>query len=187
MIHWNYLLSLEKDIIRLSNYIEFCEENFNVFSIEILKLNLSIGSEIDVVLKQTCKLFNPIGKYESIKDYKIFLNENLDSAIKEKVSIPRYNIELQPWESIGNKKNYKYENPFWWDNYNNVKHHRDSEYNKANLKNLLYSFSALVIVNLHRMIKINNITDLSDTFEILPELEMFNLDEKYYVTILRID
>lgn len=185
MIHWNYLLSLEQDIARLSNYIEICDDNFDAYSIEILKLNLSIGSEIDVVLKGLCKLYKPDDKFENIKDYKIFINENLSEIIEEEIYIPRFGISLQPWCEIEQSDNDQFKSPFWWDSYNNVKHHRGSDYREANLKNLINSFSALMIVNLYRMIKVKQETNLPDLLDDLPYTVLFKFKDEYYPGLLR--
>jgi hypothetical protein len=185
-IHWNYLHSLEQDIIRLSNYIEFAEENFNTYSIELLKLNLAIGSEIDVVLKLLCKSYYPERNFETIKDYKIFINENLPEIISESIAIPRYDLEFKPMEEIGIFEEGKYNSPFWWENYNSMKHRRDSEYSKANLKNLVYSFGALILINLYLILKIKNINDLRDLFNHVESLSLYDLGDKYRIEILGI-
>jgi hypothetical protein len=33
-LHWNYYLALERDMEQLSRYVEFCEPNLSVYSIE---------------------------------------------------------------------------------------------------------------------------------------------------------
>ncbi len=184
MIHWNYLLSLEQDIKRLSNFIEFSEENYKVYSIELLKLNLAIGSEIDVVLKLLCKSYFPERNYESIKDYKIFINKYLSEIIPETICIPRYDIELCPLQEIGILIGDKYESPFWWKNYNSIKHRRDLEYGKANLKNLIYSFGALAIINLYRILKVKNIENKRELFRHVDNLAFYELGEKYKIQVL---
>lgn len=186
MIHWNYLLSLEQDIIRLSNYIEFADKNFDTYSIELLKLNLAIGSEIDVVMKLLCKSYFPEKKFSTIKDYKLFINDNLTEIISETILIPRYDIVLRPFEEMGILEKGIYKNPFWWENYNSMKHRRDLEYTKANLKNLIYSFGALVIINLYRIIKIKGIKDLRDLYNHVESLSLYDIGDKYRIQILGI-
>jgi len=53
--HWQYFLSIECEIINISKYIEICSKNYKTFSIELVKLFLTICSEIDVVAKLLCK------------------------------------------------------------------------------------------------------------------------------------
>jgi hypothetical protein len=185
MIHWNYLLSLEQDIIRLSNFIEFNKANFKTYSIEILKLNLAIGSEIDVVLKSLCKAYIPEKNYDSIKSYKIFLNSEFPEILSESISIPRYDFQFKPLEEIGmiNAEN-KYKDPFWWGNYNMIKHHRDSEYSRADLRSLIYSFGALALINLYRIIKIKNISKPAELFKHVDNLSLYDFGDKYKMQVL---
>ncbi len=179
MIHWNYLLSLEKDIIRLSNFIEFNEANFDTYSIELLKMNLAIGSEIDVVLKLLCKSYYPEGNFNKITHYKKFINENLSEIISETISIPRYDITFKPFEEVGIIEETEYRSPFWWKNYNSIKNKRDSEYSKANLRNLIYSFGALVLINLYRILKTKDIKNLRDLYNHVDSLSLYNIGDKY--------
>jgi len=54
-IHWRQFLALEEELMQVARYIEFSEDNFNTYSIELASLLLGAGSEIDVVAKQICK------------------------------------------------------------------------------------------------------------------------------------
>ncbi len=55
-----------------------------------------------------------------------------------KVLIPRYGIELTPWEKWKNT-----ENPSWWKSYNNVKHERSANFQDANLETSLNAVAGL--------------------------------------------
>ena len=57
--HWNYLIAVERELELLSRYIEFDSRNFCCFSIEIARLLLTSGAEIDVVCKQVCQAIAP--------------------------------------------------------------------------------------------------------------------------------
>lgn len=184
MIHWNYLISIEQDIIRLSNFIEFSEENFNTYSLELLKLNLSIGSEIDVVMKLLCKSYYPTKDFKTIKDYKVFINKNLPNIISEPITIPRYEINFKPLEEIGRFEKGIYCTPFWWNHYNDIKHRRDLAYEKANLKNLIFSFGALILINIYRVLKIKEIENYSDLYNYVDNLSLFDPGDKYKPQIL---
>ena len=54
-IYWDLYLNLEADLIKMSDYIAFCDENKPTFSIELLKQLLAIGSEFDIVCKSYCE------------------------------------------------------------------------------------------------------------------------------------
>lgn len=184
-MHWNYLLSVEKDIIKLSDYIEFSENNFSTYSVELLKLNLSIGAEIDIVLKLLCEAYLPQKKYSSIKDYKFCINEHITSLLHDSVSIPRYGLEFSPFSEINLVQADGYKSPFWWNDYNRIKHHRDVDYHKANLKNMLYSYSALLLANLYLIVKTNQLDDRKDLFQhVNGSPELFDIGEKYKRRVL---
>jgi len=51
LLHWNYFLALEHDLDQASRFIEFSEQNFPVYSIELAHIFLATCSEIDVVQK----------------------------------------------------------------------------------------------------------------------------------------
>ena len=42
-LHWNYFVALEHDLEAASRYVEFCERNFDVFSIELAHLLFAAG------------------------------------------------------------------------------------------------------------------------------------------------
>ena len=185
MIHWNYLLALEKDIIAISDYIELSEENFNAYSVKLLKLNLSIGSEIDVVLKLLCEAYSPHKKLSSIKDYKDCIHQNMPDLITDSISIPRYNLDFKPFNKIGIKISDGYQSPTWWQDYNRIKHHRYSDYNKANLKNALNSYAALLLANLYLVVKLNQLNDTKDVHKhVQGSPKLFDIGNKYKRSIL---
>jgi len=58
-LHCNYFLALEQDLERTSRYIEFCDANLKVFSIELAHLLLAAASEVDVLAKCVCEIVAP--------------------------------------------------------------------------------------------------------------------------------
>jgi hypothetical protein len=50
-LHWNYFIALEEDMQALSRYIEFCDDNLDVYSIELAHLLFAAASEVDVLAK----------------------------------------------------------------------------------------------------------------------------------------
>jgi hypothetical protein len=127
-LHWNYFLALEKDLERVSRYIEFCPPNFQVYSIELAHLLFAAASEVDTVAKCACQSLDPSAKCGNIDDYRAFITkaeedetypfilEPSEASVKVKpehrhrlsdikVFIPHYNIELAPWTSWANDTN----------------------------------------------------------------------------------
>lgn len=141
--NWPFYFALENDILKISRYIEINVNNYNVYSIELLRLYLSICSEIDVVLKQVCTKLDKDTKTNNIFDYRQLILEKLSCFPNEIVVCSRFNLSFHPWEAW-----LKNESPTWWKSYNQVKHNRDEFYQEATLKNVLEAMSALYLANM---------------------------------------
>ncbi len=161
-LHWNYFLALERDLETASRFIEFCEPNLAVFSIELAHLLFAAASEVDVLAKCICELIEPAAKRYNINDYRRNITQEESRHIQTtstalvpnplyikkisaiKVRIPRYGLSFIPWENWANNTN-----PFWWLAYNNVKHQRDQHFDDATLKNAINALGALLIMNFY--------------------------------------
>lgn len=142
-IHWNYFIALEKDLGIVSRYIEFSEDNFKVYSIELASLLFAAASEVDVIAKLLCKRFQPTAECDSINDYRRVLLTKLPEISTTEVFISRYGLSFKPWENWNQTTN---RNPVWWSDYNKVKHQRDSYFSRATLKNTLNALGALLVL-----------------------------------------
>lgn len=144
LLHWNYFLALEEDIERLARYVEFTEQNFNTYSMEITHMYLAACSEVDVVAKLLAKKIQPSSNPNRIDDYRNIINPVIDSLKNEEVSIPRYGLTLTPWSNWCDE-----DSPTWWRLHNKVKHERQDNYIHANIKNVLNAMSGLFLLILH--------------------------------------
>lgn len=138
LLHWNYFLALEADVEQLARYIEFAEQNFDVYSTELAHIFLASCSEVDVIAKQLCKQLNPESTANNITHYKNELRANFSELEDMEITIPRYALTLTPWSNWKKDRT-----PIWWSSHNNVKHQRNEYYPEANLKNALNSVAAL--------------------------------------------
>jgi hypothetical protein len=138
--HWNYFLALEADLKTISRYIEFHQSNFGTFSIGLAQIFQATCSEIDVVLKDLCETLSG-RSVANINEYRDVVIKRAPGIISKKVSIPLHKLDFNPWKSWENG-----DTPDWWTSYNKVKHHRNTHYDHANLKNALNALSALYIV-----------------------------------------
>lgn len=143
-LHWNYFLALERDMDVLSRYVEFCEENFAVYSVELAHLLFAAASEVDVVCKLICDQVAPGAPRANINDYKAVLLHVLPDLPYTDVFVPRYGLSYRPWSNWEGDKN-----PDWWRSYNNVKHERDTYFHEATLKNSLNALGALLVLTVH--------------------------------------
>ena len=141
-IHWNYFLALEDDLKEVSRFIEFSEENFSVYSIELAHLLFAASSEVEVVAKQLCKQVDPKSKPKDIDDLRIILmGSEFENIADTPIFAPRFGLKFNPWE------NWKSGNsPDWWKSYNKVKHERHQSFNKATLENSLNAIAALLVL-----------------------------------------
>jgi len=149
--HWKYFISLEKDITKLKNYIEIHQDNFEVYSFELSKLLQLSCSEIDSVCRLLCKIIDTDNDYfdesifsGNIAQYKHAILGRYPNFTKAKIFVPDLEAILTPWQDWKNE-----DSPGWWKSYNKVKHYRHSNFKEASLKNVLYSMSALMTLNLY--------------------------------------
>ncbi len=136
---WNYFLALEEDLLRLARYVEFSEDNFKTYSIEIARLLLASASEVDVVMKLRCRQFG--SKASSIGEYRRVLRDQVPKLSEMNAFIPRYGIALNPWRNWGNDKS-----PNWWSDHNKVKHRRNMNFPRASLENVLNAMGGLFLL-----------------------------------------
>mgnify|MGYP001151620710 CR=1 FL=1 len=92
--HWEYYLTLVDDIDRISRYVEITKDNYGVYSIELVRVLLAAGSEVDVVAKLLCRSVAPSESTENINDYRTVLLGAYPKLPDIKVAMPRHGIEL---------------------------------------------------------------------------------------------
>lgn len=140
-LHWNYFLALEDDVVRLSRYIEFTQNNFPAYSLEMARILFAAASEIDVVAKQLCARLDNARPADNIAKYREIIQPALPILADTLVMVPRFGLTLNPWEQWRNDAN-----PLWWKAYNKVKHHRHTHFADASLKNALDSVAGLFVL-----------------------------------------
>lgn len=172
LIQWNYFLSIESDIERLSRFVEFNSANFKAYSIEIARLLLTVSSEADVVSKQLCNTIDSASNAKNISEYREIIKKHFPEFSKGAVTIPRYDLEFYPWKDWITDST-----PDWWKAYNKVKHQRDDFFALANLENVLNATSGLFILILHyyRAMGIQRIEQPPSLFSPPPELAYVTL------------
>jgi len=167
--HWNYLLAIEGDLERLSRFIEFDERNFDCFSVEISRILLASGAEVDVVCKQICKKLNPASSANGINRYRNEIGAAYPAVLDFEVLLPRHGLRLKPWSSWNEANGV----PIWWTAYNKIKHHRDTEYDSANLRNALNAVGALFVMVLYLY------KEKSEEGELYPPPQLLHVSEEH--------
>lgn len=139
LIHWNYFLSIESDVLILSRYVDFSEANFECYSIEIARILFASASEADVIAKAICKITDPKSKADNILKYQDVMTTHFKSIERFKILMPRFGLEFEPWSNWGCPRTP----PDWWTAYNKVKHRRDQYFAMGTLRNCLNSVAGL--------------------------------------------
>jgi hypothetical protein len=189
LFHWNYFIALEHDLVECSRYVEFSQKNIHTYSIEFAHLLFASSSEVDVILKKMCKIIAPNQKVNSIHGYRPIVLNRFPQLKNEKVYVDRFGIIFKPW-----LKWQPDSSPFWWQNYNKVKHQRDEYFDKADLNSVLRSMGALLIVSVYyyyldTLNKNNqtenialNLRDITRTLS--PDSELLTLNKAHYYDTL---
>ena len=139
--HWNYLLSLEDDLARLSRYIELREDNYATYSLELARVLFAAASEVDVVARQLCEKLDSGSKADNIASFRIAIIEAYPQISASIVFLPQFGLTMTPWEDWAWDAS-----PFWWRAYNNVKHHRHTHFSEASLQNTLNAVAGLFVL-----------------------------------------
>jgi hypothetical protein len=160
--HWNYFLALDADLSKLSRYVEFHPNNYGCFSLEIARVLLAAASEVDVVAKLLCKKINPQSKADNIVTYRQEIMASFPQIAQFEVVARRFELTMHPWEEWANGHS-----PFWWRAYNDVKHQRDTQFQEANLKNMLNAVAGLFVACLFLYKEAAELPGLSPTPEVL--------------------
>jgi hypothetical protein len=142
--HWNHFLMLDSDAIKISRFIEFTEDNYKTYSLQLARLLMSASAEVDIVAKLACGHVNPKAKCRTIVDYHKVLATGCPNLKNYPVRILRFDLKFKPWTSWSAKVS-----PKWWTACNQVKHHRDTQFSAANLKNALNAVAALYVMLLY--------------------------------------
>jgi hypothetical protein len=139
--HWDCYLTVLEDLARVSRFVEFTSANFQTYSVEFVRIILSVGSEIDVVAKLLCEHIEPQATPQNMNDYRKIILMQHPSISTIEISAPKYSLTFTPWSQWQSGRN-----PVWWGTYNTVKHHRDAYYADASLENALLSSSGLCVL-----------------------------------------
>jgi hypothetical protein len=143
--HWIFFETIDEDLHAYSRYLEFHDKNFSAFSINLVRLYLSICSEVDVVAKMICEREKkpPTKKSSGIQHYREVITNRYPVFARFWVRIRPMQLSIQPWGEWWTTKDL---HPPWWSDYNAVKHERNTSFSRANLENVLYSAAGLRIM-----------------------------------------
>lgn len=126
-IYWAHYISLEKEFASTLRFVSIDPSNDNTFSEAYSKLLLEIGSEVDVVLKEYCKILQATFIGDKIDQYRSLIQSIKPDFCTQEVLLLKTGTKVTPWiawtGSITEAGNVV-KNPYWWKVYNKVKHER---------------------------------------------------------------
>lgn len=143
--YWHYFLHLESDFHATTQYIACTETNDATCSIEFAKQIVCICTECEAVLKKICKAIDPKNQAVNMGHYRRTMLSRFPEIHKAPVHLEPRQRTLHPfaeWNNSGGRID-------WWNAYQDLKHHRDGNFEKANLKNTLNALGALLILELY--------------------------------------
>lgn len=154
---WTHYIMLEKEFMATTGFVKIDTDNYCTYSDAYAKLLLQIGSEVDVVAKEICKLIDSTFCEGTMDKYRPILSSDPEFS-NASVELINYGITLFPWsdtESISTGSSAL----IWWKAYNKVKHERmnavtidgvtKESFKFSNLKNTLTALGALYHLLLH--------------------------------------
>lgn len=193
--HWEYYRVLEEDFFGVMRYIELdlgdnalysgtaaCNiGNSMTYSIEFVKQYQSISSATEDILKSICAQLGRANAENMERDYTPII---LGDTFFQKIANQKVKVHQQELQPFMNWSITPYKSPEWWKAYNDVKHNRNAEFKKANMKNVLNTLAGLYILNMYL---VKNISDEQGEQIDVPNsksrlFEMVNWDTKLYVT-----
>ena len=142
---------------------------FACFSIEIARVLLACGGEVDVVCKQICKSISATSSAGNINSYRDEIQSSFPSIPSFPVTLPQFGLTLTPWDEWTKPNGV----PLWWTAYNKTKHHRDAEYHRANLENMLNAIAGLFVMVLYLY------RDKAQSGELVPAPQLLHVAEQH--------
>lgn len=133
--HWTLFRVIDEDLREFSRQVEFVPANFSTYSVTLLRLYLSICSEIDVVAKPLCQRVDArLPDRPNMDHYRQALKAQYPNLSAVRITIRPMALALLPWQAWEEDMN-----PDWWQKHQLVKHQRDQHFAAANLGNVLHA------------------------------------------------
>jgi len=142
---WNYFLKLESDFYATARYLGASKTNDTTCSIEFAQQLVCINTECEAILKKICKRIDSKNPAANMGHYKRTLLQKFPKIYNEAIRIDAFGRTIQPFVGW----NLTHGRLDWWNAFQDVKHQRENNIEKANLINTLNALSALMILERH--------------------------------------
>jgi hypothetical protein len=98
--HWSLFEVIDEDLHSFSRQVEFAQANFPTYSVTLLRLYLSICSEIDVIGKLLCQRIGAtLPNKPNMDDYRQNLHSKYPHLWELKIKIRPMAFAIWPWDS----------------------------------------------------------------------------------------
>ena len=165
--YWKYYLMLEGKFLNSLNFVMLATDNFGTYSFEFVNQLLTIGSELDVMMKLTSG-FQATDR-KTISDYAPIILQKLPNITSQEVKVQGLECAIKPF---GNLNTQTPSNLKGWQAYNDVKHIKEAKLEYV--LNLLACLYILEILNLREISDKTNDLDIPDVNSALFELKGWN-------------
>jgi hypothetical protein len=160
-LYWPVYLNLEKDFLKLADYIHFSDDQLNVYSIHIADLIIRCAIEIEAISKELYEVLggnmSPVDDNGNPRD--LYFDTDCLDLLEQKWLISKKEITVSAANFYLVNETNKVLTPLvkcnkrgkgkWKCAYQAVKHNRIKSLKKATIENLLYAMGALYILNLY--------------------------------------
>ena len=143
--YWQYFLKMESDFYATARYLGCSKINDTACSIEFAQQLICINTECEAVLKKICRVLDPKNPTANMGHYKRTLLKKFPKIHTAPVSVNQFSRTVHPfagWDISGGRLE-------WWNAFQDIKYHRDNNFEKANLVNTLDALCALLILELY--------------------------------------
>jgi hypothetical protein len=141
--YWNFYLLLEGDFVNLFSYIDPEPSNYKTHSPILMRQLISVGAEIDTFFRFMCSM--PDVSSSTIKNYAdAYANDAQYDLANREISFFGGACTLKPF--AGWDPTHPGSSLSWWQSYDDVKHNRVSNYSEGSFEKVLYSLSALFLL-----------------------------------------
>ena len=137
-----YYQTSEEEFLTSMRYVELSAHNYGTHSISYATQLLNICSIVEAVFKMICG-YAPTDE-KTITAFASYLIDSYPGLTEHEVTVLGLNDQVIPFGGWDKRK--PKQSLFWWSDYQEVKHSRETHFFKANLKNVLYALAALYLL-----------------------------------------
>ena len=162
-MYWSVYKNLEKEVLKLADFLHFSDDQLNVYSIHIADLIIRCSIEIESISKDLYSMLggnmSPLDDEGQVRD--IYFDTDCLSLLNEKWILSKKQIFISSINFYFEEEKNKILMPLhkshkrgtrgsqWKQAYQAVKHDRKNSLKKATIGNLLNALGALYVLNIY--------------------------------------